>query len=679
MTKRRHALGIAGFIALAFAMACGSSSNKSAPSKTGPAGADGAAPEGDAAGVSAGDDAAGTTTPEGTPDGSGVAPVDAGPIVAPQPLSPDIVVDQFGYLPASEKIAIVRNPQVGFDKATTFTPGATYALVDAHSSKKLLEAAPAVWNGGATDSSSGDKVWWFDFSSVTTPGDYFVLDETASVRSAVFTLSTNVYRTVLVQSTRMYYYQRDGIAKDAKYAGAEWADGVAHPQDSKCGLYSDGSAPQDLHGGWFDAGDQNRYTNWGASDVIELLRAYVENPAVFTDDTNIPESGNGVADLLDEAKWELDWMARMQQSSGSVLSIAGHAGASPPSTDTSPCRYGPASTSATLTSAAAFAYASIVFGTASGAATAYPGYAAGLKTRAQNAWTWAVANPSVKFFNAQNGVGSGEQEVSDATSLLQKKLQAAVFLFELTGTATYQTFFDGNDSSLLSSFDPFHMDPIDTALEYARTKGATASVAQTITSGFKSNVEGANYFGVLSSKKGAYPSYLQTYTWGSNQTQAGQGNMFADVAAFGIDAAASAQATTYAERYVHYFNGVNPIQLVYLSNMGAFGAESSVTRFFHTWFAHGSDWDAAGVSKYGPPPGYLTGGPNPSYTWDSCCPSNCSGNSCGAAPLSPPTGQPDQKSYRDFNDSWPLDSWQVTEPDDGYQAQYVRLLSKFVQ
>jgi endoglucanase len=46
--------------------------------------------------------------------------------------------------------------------------------------------------------------------------------------------------------------------------------------------------------------------------------------------------------------------------------------------------------------------------------------------------------------------------------------------------------------------------------------------------------------------------------------------------------------------------------------------------------------------------------------------------------LSPPAGQPAQKSYTDFNDSWPLDSWSVTEPDDGYQAQYVRLLSKFV-
>ncbi len=675
MKSPRDAIGIASLIGVVFAVACGKDAG-TAPSGVKAGGLDGSTGPTDSGVVTLGDDAVGATSDD---SGVGVAPIDAGPIVAPQPLSPDIVVDQFGYLPASEKIAVIRSPQAGFDTGKTFTPGAMYALVDAHSSEKLLEAAPAIWNGGATDSSSGDKAWWFDFSTVTTPGDYFVLDETANVRSAVFTLSTHVYRDVLVQTTRMYYYQRDGIAKDAKYAGADYADGVAHPQDSMCGLYSDGSAPQDLHGGWFDAGDQNRYTNWGASDVIELLRAYVEAPAAFTDDTNIPESGNGVPDVLDEAKWELDWMARMQQPNGSVLSIAGHAGASPPSMDTSPCRYGPANTSATFTSAAAFAYAAIVFGGVGGAATAYPGYVAGLKTRAQNAWTWAVANPNVMFFNSQNGIGAGEQEVSDATSLLQKKLQASVFLFELTGTATYQTFFDGNDSSLLSSFDPFHMEPIDTALEYTKAKGATASVVQSITSTFKTNVEGSNYFGTLAASKDPYLAYLQTYTWGSNQTKAGQGNMFADVSAFGIDPSATAQATKYALRYVHYVHGVNPIQLVYLSTMGDHGAESSVTRFFHSWFGHGTDWDAFGVSKYGPPPGYLTGGPNPSYAWDGCCPSNCSGNSCGAAQLSPPAGQPSQKAYLDFNDSWPLDSWQVTEPDDGYQAQYVRLLSKFVQ
>ena len=530
---------IMGLVVGVLVIACGNGGQRAGASAGPQSPVDGSVGRGDSGTTMSGVDAA----PTAGRDAAAPVAVDAGPIVAPQLLSPDIVVDQFGYLPAAEKIAVIRSPQVGFDKASAFTPGATYALVDAHSGHKLLEAAPTSWKSGATDSSSGDKAWWFDFSTVTTPGDYFVLDETANVRSAVFSLSSDVYRDVLVQATRMFYYQRDGAAKEAKYAGAAWADGVAHPQDATCGLYSGGSAAKDLHGGWFDAGDQNRYTNWGASDVIELLRAFVENPAAFTDDTNIPESGNGVPDLLDEAKWELDWMARMQGNDGSVLSIAGHAGASPPSSDTSPCRYGPASTSATLTSAAAFAFASRVFASVNGAATAYPGYAAGLSTRAENAWTWAAANPNVKFFNAQNKVGAGEQEVSDATSLLQKKLQAAVFLFALTGTGTYKTFFDANASQLLSSFDPFHMEPIDTALEYTKAPGATPSVVSTITSTFKSNVEGSSYFGVHSTSSDPYLAYLKDYTWGSNQTKAGQGNMFADVVAFGIDAAGAAQAT----------------------------------------------------------------------------------------------------------------------------------------
>jgi len=448
-----------------------------------------------------------------------------------------------------------------------------------------------------------------------------------------------------------------------------------------CGLYSDGSAPLDLHGGWFDAGDQNRYTNWGASDVIELLRAYVESPTAFTDDTNIPESGNGVPDVLDEAKWEIDWITRMQAADGSVLSIAGHAGASPPSTDTSPCKYGPANTSATLTSAAMFAYAAVVFKAVPAVASAYPGFTDNLASRAAAAWTWADANPDVTFYNAQNGVGAGEQEVDD-TGRLQKKVQAATFLFELTGTASYKAFFDANYTGLLTDFDPFHMEQLDTVLEYTKATGATASVVSNILSTFKTNVEGASYAGQLRGNVDPYGAYLQAYVWGSNQDKAGQGNMFADVAAFGVDATASAEMSKYAERYVHYVDGVNPLSLVYLSNMASFGANTSVTRFFHTWFGHGTEWDAVGVSTYGPPPGYLTGGPNPSYAWDSCCPTGCGSAAndalCGAASPSPPGGQPDQKAYKDFNDAWPLDSWQVTEPDDGYQAQFVRLVSKFV-
>ena len=76
----------------------------------------------------------------------------------------------------------------------------------------------------------------------------------------------------------MLFYQRDGFAKTAQYAGAAWADAAAHT--GKCYLYSDTTKTlnQDLHGGWWDAGDFNKYTNWGASDVIELMHAYAETP-----------------------------------------------------------------------------------------------------------------------------------------------------------------------------------------------------------------------------------------------------------------------------------------------------------------------------------------------------------------------------------------------------------------
>src|SRR5205085_4462596 len=142
-----------------------------------------------------------------------------------------------------------------------------------------------------------------------------------------------------------------------------------------------------------------------------------------------------------------------------------------------------------------------------------------------------------------------------------------------------------------------------------------------------------------------YMAYTYTYVWGSNQVKAMQGNTLYDIITYNVDGTLNADAARGAERYIHYVHGVNPLQIVYLSNMNAYGAVKSVTRFYHSWFQKGSDWDTAGVSKYGPPPGYLPGGPNPSYSWDGCCPSGCSGISCGAAVLSPPANQPPQKSY----------------------------------
>ena len=617
-----------------------------------------------------------------TPEGD--VPADAGPIIAPQPLSPFIVVDQFGYRTTDEKIAVLRSPVNGFDKGTTYTPAAKYAIVDAHSSKTITELAPAAWNGGATDTASGDKAWWLDFSSVTTPSDYFVLDETANVRSDVFRISNDVYKDVLVQAMHMFYMQRDGTTKDAKYAGAAFADGLEHGNDATCTLYN-GTTQKDLHGGWWDAGDQNKYTNWAASDVIQMLRAYVEAPSAWGDATNIPESGNGVPDVLDEAKWELDFLLRMQNTDGSVLSIVGQDGAKAvslggskdtrPSLITTPCKFGPASTSASLSTSAALAFASVVFAGNSAANSTYSGYAATLATAAKNAWTWANANPSVTFQNS-GILGAGEQE-TNANGRALKKLQASVFLWELTADTQYRTYFDANykTAQLGASgyLDMFDVENIDTLLEYTKTKNATASVVTDIQTKFKSGYGSANNLGATLSNNDAYMAFLYTYTWGSNQIKSDQGNLLYDNVAFAIDATKNADGTRAAERYIHWIHGVNPLSLEFLTSMGDHGAVKYATRIYHSWFDNLSNYQIA-------PPGYLPGGPNPGYTWDGCCPNGCGqGNSCGAAQPSPPTGQPDEKSYADFNDDWPLDSWQITEPDLAYQIKYVRLLSKFAQ
>ncbi|HEY4103374.1 MAG TPA: glycoside hydrolase family 9 protein, partial [Polyangiaceae bacterium] len=222
-------------------------------------------------------------------------------------------------------------------------------------------------------------------------------------------------------------------------------------------------------------------------------------------------------------------------------------------------------------------------------------------------------------------------------------------------------------------------------LYYAKLSNATAATSNAIDNAYKMGMNGGDNFGSLSANKDPYLAYLsaQDYTWGSNQVKSNQGLIFYDVVTYGLDATKNADAMRAAERYVHYIHGLNPLGFVYLSNMFDYGAASGVTTLFHTWFSHGSAlWSQAGVSTYGPAPGYLVGGPNPGYSVDMCCPGNCgNGNNqlCTSEILSPPEGQPAAKSYKDFNDDWPIDSWSVTEPDDGYQIAYIRLLSKFVK
>jgi len=114
--------------------------------------------------------------------------------IGPNGPIPVIVVDQFGYLTKSKKVAVIRAPQIGYDSSASFSPGKSYALIQLPNGRVVKTAPPTVWNGGNTDQASGDKVWWFDFSEIETPGKYAVVDLEKGVRSPDFSIGEHVYK-----------------------------------------------------------------------------------------------------------------------------------------------------------------------------------------------------------------------------------------------------------------------------------------------------------------------------------------------------------------------------------------------------------------------------------------------------------------------------------------------------
>lgn len=606
-----------------------------------------------------------------------------------------IVVDQFGYLPDSRKVAVLRNPELGFDADLSYVPPEYMYLVDARSGEKLLRARPVAWMNGALDESSGDRCWHFDFSQVSATGEYYVYDEEHHLRSSRFRIAPNVYNHVLKEAMRSFFYQRVGMEKKLPYAEVAWEDEASHSgdlQDNNARSWYDKNNPdgeRDVSGGWYDAGDYNKYTSWTANYVTSFMLAYLEAPQAWGDDYNIPESGDGMPDILNEAIYGLDHLLRMQQDDGSVLSIVGEAGASPPSAATEPSYYGPPNTSATRNCAAAFALASVVYRD-----QGLPDYADTLLQRSLKAWGWAELHPDSLFRNndaawGSQGLGAGQQEVSDYGREMIR-LEAACYLFEATGETRFQDAFDSNyRNTHMFQWNgyvyPYESTEQDLLLYYTTLDGATPAVKEDILDTYRGGtVNGSDNLKAYQNGVDPYFAHLDSYTWGSNGIKGSQGSIHYNLLTYGMAEGVEAEALHGAEAFIHYIHGVNPLGMVYLSNMYAHGAEKSVNEFYHSWFTNGSPlWDRVGESTYGPAPGFLTGGANPSYDWDGCCPSGCgsSGNNakCKSESIAPPKGQPKQKSYKDFNTSWPLNSWSVTENSCGYQTRYIRLLSKFVQ
>ena len=135
------------------------------------------------------------------------------------------MLDQFGYRPEDTKVAVLVDPQTGFNAEDEYVPGSVLEVRTASKDDEtVFSGAPEVWNEGAVQENSGDKGWWFDFSNVTEPGSYYVYDVNKDVRSYEFEVAEDVYNDVLKTAVRMFYYNRANTAKEEPYADARWTD-----------------------------------------------------------------------------------------------------------------------------------------------------------------------------------------------------------------------------------------------------------------------------------------------------------------------------------------------------------------------------------------------------------------------------------------------------------------------
>ncbi|MBI5667859.1 MAG: glycoside hydrolase family 9 protein [Chloroflexi bacterium] len=225
-----------------------------------------------------------------------------------------VSINQVGYLPDAPKYGML---------AGTGDQAVRWSLLDAVTQTIVAEGTTA---SGKLDEASGDWVLTADFSSVTTPGAYIlVMDE---VRSVPFRIGSDLYRQLKVDALRYFYLNRSGIALDEQYAGS-WSRPAGHLSDGAVTCFQgwDAEGTQwdgcdytlNARGGWYDAGDYGKYVVNGGIAVWTLHNLYERLPDAFGDSSlTIPESGNGVPDILDEARWEMDFLLAMQVPDGQL-------------------------------------------------------------------------------------------------------------------------------------------------------------------------------------------------------------------------------------------------------------------------------------------------------------------------------------------------------------------------
>jgi hypothetical protein len=392
-----------------------------------------------------------------------------------------VKVNHVGYLPEGPKLAYIGNYLGG---AGLLELNPTQFEIRSTSNNKLVFTGKPIFI--AKDSIlSGEKIYLCDFTNFKDSGSYYIYVPGIG-RSYDFDISKNVFDSVYYHTARSLYYQRCGTALETPFADSKFTHSICHSDDGyshsswlKSPLYNNEPINYKFNTtrGWHDAGDYGKYVCTAVGAIHTLLKSYELFPEKFADnELNIPESGNKVPDILDEVKWEIDWLQTMQQPDGGVCDrvVTESWAHCLPNEDIEKRDIAEKTTFATAQYAAALAMAYRSF------KPFWPNYADSCLSNAKKAMQFLINHPVEEpnggYINA-DGIGGGGYTDNGGDS--DDRAWAAAELYKSTGLSFYDSIFSihwKKYSPFFGYWNPWQFHQINASFAYASTKFSVDSI-----------------------------------------------------------------------------------------------------------------------------------------------------------------------------------------------------------
>ena len=274
------------------------------------------------------------------------------------------------------------------------------------------------------DEASADNVKVVNLGALPA-GEYKI---TCGKETRQILVKKNPWQEVTNALIKGLYFQRCGCELEEKYAGK-----FKHPacHTAPALEWDNNNITKTVIGGWHDAGDYGKYVGPGAVTVAHMLYAYLLCGEGCIDVLNIPESGNGVPDILNEARYELEWLLKMQREDGAFYHKLTKSHFAPfimPQDDKDTEYLMPVSHTATGAACACLALASRVYKEFDEA------FSNKMLETALKAYDWLDENPEFIPFVNPEGVRTGMYGDKNVTDEL---FWASCELYAATGKAEY--------------------------------------------------------------------------------------------------------------------------------------------------------------------------------------------------------------------------------------------------